>query len=424
MSQPLTVGSIAFTFFDADGNDGFAFVAVDAIAAGTVIYFMDNEPTGPVTINLTEGIITWTAPAGGVAAGREVVFTGVAVAARSVSTGTLSASGSFILANTDVSIFAFRGTSETTQTTYLFAISNNAFSTQSSGSLVDTGLTAGVNAVALTDNVDVARCVGPTDFNNSKSQTLSRVEALAAINDTTPVTGDQDTPTQASQGFWITQGGTNPQNADGIPPDSGDTPRLFEILCFYPGTLIATPVGARAVEAPAIGDEVLTSTGFAAPVRWMGRQTVSTQFGDPLRVLPIRIRIHAGTLAVGIPARDLLVSPDHAMMVGDILIQAGALVNGTSIMRERAVPERFTYHHVELASHVLILAEGAPAETFVDNVDRMTFDNCDEHQALCGHLPSIPEMAIPRAKAHRQVPARLRACLDARAIAIAAQSAA
>ena len=58
MSQPLTVGSIAFTFFDADGNDGFAFVAVDAIAAGTVIYFMDNEPTGPVKINLTEGIIT------------------------------------------------------------------------------------------------------------------------------------------------------------------------------------------------------------------------------------------------------------------------------------------------------------------------------------------------------------------------------
>jgi hypothetical protein len=41
----------------------------------------------------------------------------------------------------------------------------------------------------------------------------------------------------------------------------------------------------------------------------------------------------------------------------------GALANGTSILREYDVPERFTCYHVELDDHALILAENAPAET-------------------------------------------------------------
>jgi Hint domain len=52
-----------------------------------------------------------------------------------------------------------------------------------------------------------------------------------------------------------------------------------------------------------------------------------------------------------------------------------ALVNGVSIVRERNVPERLTYYHVELDDHSLLLAENTPAETFVDNVDRLAFDN-------------------------------------------------
>jgi Ca2+-binding RTX toxin-like protein len=184
-----------------------------------------------------------------------------------------------------------------------------------------------------------------------------------------------------------------------------------QVICFYPGTDIATPAGPRAVESLGIGDLVLTFEGAAAPVRWMGRQTVSTRFGDPMQVLPIRIR--AGALGEGLPVRDLLVSPDHAILVGGLLVQAGALVNGASILRERRVPERFTYHHVELAAHALILAEGVPAETFVDNVARGAFDNGAEHEALYGHLPSIRELPNPRAKARRQVPARVLARLDA-----------
>jgi Hint domain len=124
----------------------------------------------------------------------------------------------------------------------------------------------------------------------------------------------------------------------------------------------------------------VVTDGRAVPVTWIGRQTVSTRFGDPLRALPIRIR--AGALAANVPCRDLLVTPDHAVLVDDVLIQAGALVNGTSIVRERNVPERVTYYHIELDDHSPLLAENTPAETFVDNVDRLAFDNWAEHEAL------------------------------------------
>jgi hypothetical protein len=151
-------------------------------------------------------------------------------------------------------------------------------------------------------------------------------------------------------------------------------------------------------------------------VSWIGRQTVSTHFGDPLRVLPIRIK--ASALGDRVPCRDLLLSPDHAILINDVLIQAGALVNGTSIVRETNVPQTFTHYHVELDDHSLILAENTPAETFIDNVDRLGFDNWQEHEALYPEGKPIVEMPYPRAKAHRQVPRAIREQLAARGAAL------
>jgi len=187
----------------------------------------------------------------------------------------------------------------------------------------------------------------------------------------------------------------------------------FTPVCFYSGALVATPAGPIAIEMLRPGDLVLTADGRAQPVEWLGRQTISTRFADPTRVLPIRVK--AGALGENLPVRDLLLSPDHALLLGGVLIQAGALVNGTTIVRETDVPETFVYYHVELADHALILAEGVPAETFVDNVDRMAFDNWAEHEALYPQGKSIPELPYPRAKSARQVPGAVRRVLEARA---------
>ena len=113
-----------------------------------------------------------------------------------------------------------------------------------------------------------------------------------------------------------------------------------------------------------------------------------------------------GALGNGLPTRDLLVSTDHALLLDGALVQAGALVNSVSIVREERVPYIFTYYHIELTHHSLILTEGVAAGTFVDNVDRLRFDNWNEHEeALTGQMSLIAEMPFPRAQARRQVPA-------------------
>lgn len=216
---------------------------------------------------------------------------------------------------------------------------------------------------------------------------------------------------RGGQYFFITDsqftGGTAGHALD-LTPHPGD-----EAICFMAGTMIRTPSGEAAVETLKRGDLVMTFDGRAVPVTWVGRQTVSMLFADPLRVLPVRIK--AGALGERLPARDLLVSPDHAILVDGTLVQAGALVNGASIARETAVPDIFTYYHVEVDGHALILAENVAAETFIDNVDRLAFDNWREHHALFPEGRKLAEMAYPRAKAHRQVPEAIREKLRRRA---------
>ena len=114
------------------------------------------------------------------------------------------------------------------------------------------------------------------------------------------------------------------------------------------------------------------------------------------------------------PCRDLLLSPDHALFVDGLLVHAGALVNGTSIVREANVPALFTYYHVEVDDHSLILAENTPAETFIDNADRASFNNWREFEELYPEGKTIVEMSYPRAKAQRQVPRLIRERLAGR----------
>ena len=201
-------------------------------------------------------------------------------------------------------------------------------------------------------------------------------------------------------------------DAEGV---TGTTTIKAEAYCFLAGTSIATPSGPKNIEDLRAGDLVLTAEGQEVAARWIGVQTVSTVFADALRVLPIRIK--AGALAQNVPSRDLLVSPDHALFIEGVLVQAGALVNGSTITREAHLPSTFTYYHLETADHSLILAENTPAETFIDNVDRMAFDNWREHEAL-GEGEPILEMSYPRAKSQRQVPTAIRRRLTERAEAL------
>ena len=71
----------------------------------------------------------------------------------------------------------------------------------------------------------------------------------------------------------------------------------FLVVCFLSGTLIATPDGERQVESLEAGDMVLTASGCSVPVKWLGRQTVSTCFGPAERLMPVRFA--AGSIGGG-----------------------------------------------------------------------------------------------------------------------------
>ena len=190
-------------------------------------------------------------------------------------------------------------------------------------------------------------------------------------------------------------------------------------VCFLTGTLIRTARGEVPVEHLAIGDTVLTADGDTRPVTWIGRQSVVAAFADPVRSYPIRIQ--AGALSEGVPARDLFLSPDHALLIDGVLVQAGALVNGATVTRVMNPEAHFSYYHVETEDHAIILAEGTPAETFVSNVTRRTFDNYAEYEALFGARADFEAMADrdePRAMSARQVPAGIKARLSARAASL------
>jgi hypothetical protein len=79
--------------------------------------------------------------------------------------------------------------------------------------------------------------------------------------------------------------------------------------------------------------------------------------------------------------------------------------------------ERYTVYHIETEAHEIILANGAPSETFIDNASRRAFDNFAEFDALYGDVPEMEELPHPRAMSARQVPAPVRARLAGRAVA-------
>ena len=188
-------------------------------------------------------------------------------------------------------------------------------------------------------------------------------------------------------------------------------PPLYGPVCFLAGTRIATPNGPVAVEDLSIGDTVLSADGRALAVKWLGEQTVSTRFGLADRLMPVRFS--AGSLGDGLPHADLTVTADHGMLVEGVICHAGALVNGTTITRVplAEMGERYTVYHVETEEHEIILANGAPAETFIDNVSRRVFDNFAEFEALYGDVPEMEELPMPRAMSARQVPGPIRALL-------------
>jgi hypothetical protein len=148
---------------------------------------------------------------------------------------------------------------------------------------------------------------------------------------------------------------------------------------------VSTPAGERRVEDLRIGDEVLTLSGPKA-VKWIGYDKYTKDPDRPWTAGVMPVRIARAALADQAPHRDLYVSPAHCVFVNGVLIPAKYLVNGATIVR--AAPEGMAaieYYHIEFDTHEVLLAEGAPVESFMEeDSEREYFSNFAEYERLYG----------------------------------------
>ena len=191
------------------------------------------------------------------------------------------------------------------------------------------------------------------------------------------------TPTSSTRSVLTNVGMSVSDGVSGTTPATATT--AVTTTCFLAGTRILTEQGEMAVErllalhearqpdedairvATLVQGEVLWR-----PVVWVGGRRIDAAAAAADRLYPIRIRRHA--LADEVPHRDLLITPEHCIFVDGRLIPARMLVNGGSIVEDRTVGG-YAFYHVELAEHGILLAEGLPAESYLDTGNRACFSN-------------------------------------------------
>ncbi|KAB2885600.1 MAG: Hint domain-containing protein [Albidovulum sp.] len=188
--------------------------------------------------------------------------------------------------------------------------------------------------------------------------------------------------------------------------------------CFGAGSRIATQAGPVAIEALCVGDMVLTRDNGFRPIRWIGgRAFGAAALNDFPELRPVRIR--RGAFGSDVPSADLLVSPQHRVLLSghhvpvesaeaEILAAATDLVTlGLAEVEETAT---VTYYHMMFDQHEIVWADGCWSESFLP--EAAALDGLHDAQ-LREILTIFPELAT-RAGQRAYLPARRMLSLDPR----------
>jgi Hint domain len=216
------------------------------------------------------------------------------------------------------------------------------------------GLAAGetITGFAYGDTIELTNFVSTHHSFNSSGLIL----AAAGTAETLGIVG-----TFSSGDFYVTNDGTN---------------SFIELItvCFLSGTRILTSNGEVPVESLRAGDRVITHSGSTRPIAWIGSGRVLATRGRRTAATPVIIRKDA--LADNVPCRDLRVTKGHSLFIDGALIPVEFLVNHRSIVWDDRAQE-VTIYHVELDTHDVLIADGAPAESYRDDGNRWLFHNAN-----------------------------------------------
>lgn len=160
------------------------------------------------------------------------------------------------------------------------------------------------------------------------------------------------------------------QEVTGPTHASGD---FSDVPCFVSGTLIETIDGPTPVEMLAVGDKVLTFDNGYRTIRWLGCRKVTADHLEAMpRLKPVLIR--ADALGAGFPKQDLVVSPQHRVMVSsaiamrmfgarDVLVPANKLLPLDGVTTVDDTGKGVEYWHILFDRHEIVWSNGTPTES-------------------------------------------------------------
>lgn len=173
---------------------------------------------------------------------------------------------------------------------------------------------------------------------------------------------------------------------------------IESIVCFAAGTLIETIKGECEIEALSAGDQVLTRDAGYQSISWIGRRHLNrSDLAKNQKLRPIRIK--AGALGPNLPTKDLLVSPQHRVLVAspiavrmfdtaEVLIPANKLLALEGIDIDLGVRE-VEYFHILLDSHHLVWSNGAQTETLCTGPEALKSVSSEAREEITSLFPEI-----------------------------------
>ncbi len=171
------------------------------------------------------------------------------------------------------------------------------------------------------------------------------------------------------------------------------------IPCFTPGTVIATPKGERLVEELREGDKIITRDNGLQEIRWVGRRDLSGQeLANAPHLQPVLIR--AGSLGHGLPERDMMVSPQHRLLINneksalyfedrEVLAAAKHLTGMEGVTSVEA--SSVNYIHFMFDQHEVVLSNGAWTESFQPGDTVLDAMGNDQRNEIFELFPELSE---------------------------------